>query len=505
MKSQQPTLFSEVASLSSTFKNSLSRAGFEKMTPVQQRVLNEVFPNEENAVVQAKTGTGKTLAFLLVAFKDVLKGKPRLNSSKIHSVILSPTRELALQIFEEARKLTYGTGIRVSYAIGGNSKMREENAIRRGNANLLIATPGRLEDHLQNPRILESLSTDSFILDEADRLMDMGFAESILNIHEAVTTTKTRKLCFSATMPPKVSNVFRGILGTDFKLINCLDPNEPPTHERVPQFVIETKLDKVFSSSLSLLQQLTSSNPSSRIIVFLPTISMVDFVGGVLENHLKVPCFILHSGLTTAQRRSITESFRKCQSGILFATDVVARGMDFPNITQVVQITGPSNTDDYIHRIGRTGRAGKTGEAYLILLEQEKPFLNSIKHLPLKQATIEPLSDQALSTLRSDIEKSSKFSRTNALKTLYGSKPHVFSGSSQRRATGKNIHESAIALFSLHDVPGLMEELIYKSRGRGSPKGFRGSQLKYPSSSSSSFQRRPRSLPSRGRYQQSRR
>ncbi|EPX72306.1 ATP-dependent RNA helicase Mss116 [Schizosaccharomyces octosporus yFS286] len=448
-------LFSESKGIAETVKKNLSANGFLKATSVQGRVIQEVLSNQENAVVQAKTGTGKTLAFLLVAIKDMLKGKSALHSKKIHSVILSPTRELALQIFEEAKKLTAGTNIKTSFCIGGNSKAMEQRTIRKGFANILIATPGRMNDHLSNPEVRSSIMANSFILDEADRLMDMGFADTIKDIHRDVARPFTRRLCFSATMPPKVSDVFEVILGDKMKIVNCLDPNEPPTHERVPQFVVQTKFDSLFHDSLSLLRDL-SKQPSPRIIVFLPTIGMVDFVADLFRSHLSIPCFSLHSRLSTSDRRRITDRFRRAPKGILFATDVVARGMDFPNVSQVVQIFSPSTLDDYIHRIGRTGRAGKDGESYLVVPKQEQPFLRSLSKLPIQNHSVNKLSDEEITDFNRDLSSLPMETRTDIIKPLYSAKSHIF----ENRSQSGDPTELVLKLFGLEDEPLAKKELM---------------------------------------------
>ncbi|EPY49242.1 ATP-dependent RNA helicase Mss116 [Schizosaccharomyces cryophilus OY26] len=448
-------LFSEIRGIPDSLKRNLTDRGFSRTTPVQGRVIQEVLPDNENAVVQAKTGTGKTLAFLLVAIKDMLKGKPSLHSKKIHSVILSPTRELALQIFEEAKKLTPGTGIKTTFTIGGNSKMSESNSIRKGFANILIATPGRINDHLTNPEVRNALSVNSFVLDEADRLMDMGFADTIKDIHRDVARPFTRRLCFSATMPPKVSDVFEAILGNKIKIVNCLDPNEPPTHERVPQFVVKTELDSLFHDSLALLQEL-SQQPSPRIIVFLPTIGMADFLADLFQSQLDIPCYALHSRLATGERRRITDKFRRAPKGILFATDVVARGMDFPNISQVVQIFSPSAVDDYIHRIGRTGRAGKSGESYLVVPKQEQYFLRSLSELPIQDYSVDGLSDEEIIKYNKNMQDISSDMRIQTLKTLYAAKSQIFEDRSQT----KNSNELVLKLFGLEDEPAAKQDLM---------------------------------------------
>ncbi|WBW72619.1 mitochondrial ATP-dependent RNA helicase Mss116 [Schizosaccharomyces osmophilus] len=448
-------LFSESKGIADPVKKNLADNGFLKATSVQGRVIQEVLSNQENAVVQAKTGTGKTLAFLLVAIKDMLKGKPSLHSKKIHSVILSPTRELAIQIYEEARKLTPGTNIKTGFCIGGNSKIMEQRTIQKGLANILIATPGRMNDHLSNPVVRNSITANSFVLDEADRLMDMGFADTIKDIHRDVASPFTRRLCFSATMPPKVSDVFEVILGDKMKIVNCLDPNEPPTHERVPQFVVQTEFDSLFHDSLSLLREL-SKQPSPRIIVFLPTIGMVDFVADLFRSHLNIPCFGLHSRLSTTDRRRVTDKFRRAPKGVLFATDVVARGMDFPNVSQVVQIFSPSSLDDYIHRIGRTGRAGKSGEAYLVVPKQEQVFLRNLSKLPIQNHSVNKLSDEERTEFDKDMSYLPVDMRTDILKPLYSAKSYIF----ENRSKNGDPTELALKLFGLEDEPLAKSELM---------------------------------------------
>ncbi|KAL7619388.1 hypothetical protein AAE478_009927 [Parahypoxylon ruwenzoriense] len=355
---------------------------FNHMTPVQAATLRPLLKDRSDMLAQAKTGTGKTIAFLVPAIQNLInqKASPGRNISLL---VISPTRELAMQIAVEARTLLQNLPkYKVCIAIGGTNKTKEENLILKG-CDILIGTPGRLYDHLgEEGKIagkLQSLST--LVLDEADRLLDMGFLDTLKNIISFLPdkeASKRQGVLFSATVPGHVEKVSRLVLSKDYKAISTIAEGEVNIHQRVPQnlVVVPTFSDTAAALLGALRQEIALCGPNAfKAIVFIPAARLVDFYAKVLGRSAGLPPVIsIHSRMAQTRRTKITEEFRQAQSSILVATDVIARGMDFPSVTNVFQVGIPADKESYIHRLGRTARAGAEGRGTLIITSHETFF-----------------------------------------------------------------------------------------------------------------------------------
>ncbi|CZR61362.1 related to RNA helicase MSS116 [Phialocephala subalpina] len=354
---------------------------FDHMMPVQAATLHDLLKNRADVLAQAKTGTGKTVAFLLPAIQTMLN-KRKSADKCISLLVISPTRELALQIQKEATKILqrlpeYKTCI----AIGGTSKDKEERQILAG-CDILIGTPGRLFDHLSDERIVWAFrNLDTLVLDEADRLLDMGFMPQLKKIIHCLpdkVKTKRQGMLFSATIAPHVKEVAHLILNKDYKFISTIQEGELGTHERVPQHlvVVPTFSDVAAAMVGSLRAEIKLEGKDTfKAIVFAPTAALVDFYGDILSALPDMPnVSVLHSRVSQSKRTSATNAYREAKNGILVATDVVARGMDFPNVTNVFQVGIPSDKESYIHRLGRTARAGAEGRGTFIVASPETFF-----------------------------------------------------------------------------------------------------------------------------------
>lgn len=354
---------------------------FEFMTPVQAATLDELLPpNRSDCLVQAKTGTGKTIAFLLPALQTMIN-QNRAPNAGISLLVISPTRELALQISTEATKLLQRLpNYRVQVAIGGTNKDREERQIL-GGCEILVATPGRMLDHLSNEHILNSFrNLNTLVLDEADRLLDMGFMKDLKQIvNQLPDKQKTNRqgMLFSATIAPHVEQVAGLVLSPGYKFISTIPAGEANIHQRVPQFLIEVPgFGDVAPALVGSIRQEAARDTNFKAILFAPTAALADFYGYTLEglaNGLP-PISILHSRMSQNKRIKITNDFRDAARGVLVATDVVARGMDFPGITTVFQVGMPADKQSYIHRLGRTARANADGRGVLIVTQAESYF-----------------------------------------------------------------------------------------------------------------------------------
>ena len=406
------------------------RMGLETMTEVQQRTINEALSGKD-IIAQAKTGTGKTLAFLLPILQNIIsrdpelarpshgRRGPRTTADDIRALIISPTRELAEQIAEEAKRLTSNTGLIVQKAVGGTQKRSHMAAIQQQGCHILVGTPGRLKDILSDPYSrVEAPDLDALVFDEADRLLDQGFWIEIQEIMRLLPTPaeKDRQtMMFSATIPEEVKSLVRQTLKRGFQFVQCVRDDEEPTTERVAQHVVTTS---GLENQLPALVELCNKNIAAakqpggkpyKAIVYFNSTAEVSLAAAALQNlskskqpqtdafgdrapstHPWAPARILeiHSKLTQGQRTAASEAFRRADSAILLSSDVTARGMDFPNVSHVIQVGIPTSREQYIHRIGRTARAGKEGEGYLLLNQIESGEARTrLRDLPLKKTT----------------------------------------------------------------------------------------------------------------------
>lgn len=398
--------------------------GLETMTEVQQATINEALSGRD-IIAQARTGTGKTLAFLLPILQNIINIDPRLvqrasggrgprtTADDIRALIISPTRELAEQIAQEARRLVKNTGVIVQTAVGGTQKSAGLRAIQREGCHILVGTPGRLKDILSDSYTrVEAPDLSALVFDEADRLLDQGFWPEIQEIMRLLPTPaeKDRQtMMFSATVPREVVDLVRRTLKPGFQYLKTVRDDEEPTHTRVPQRVVtvrgfENKLPALVELCSNAIEagQLPGGRPFKAIVYYNST-AEVTLAASALRG-LKAPgsedqlgrkhpwpstkLFDIHAKLTQNARTYAADAFRRCDSGILLSSDVTARGMDFPNVTHVIQMAIPPSREQYVHRIGRTARAGKEGEGWLILSPEEaQEARHRLNRLPLQAAT----------------------------------------------------------------------------------------------------------------------
>lgn len=379
-------------------------------------------------IAQAKTGTGKTIAFLLPLLQRIIEEDPtlagsvprarRTTASDIRAIVISPTRELAEQIAEEARKLTAQTKIIVQTAVGGTQKGMMLRQTQERGCHVLVGTPGRLRDILEDPNTgVDAPKLAAFVLDEADRLLDQGFLPEIEGIMDLLPDPRQQPrqtMMFSATIPTDVVSLVRRMLKPGFQYVKCVRDNEAPTHERVPQKVVSVHgFENILPTLLELCQReieaaQSSNAPPFKALVFFNSTAEVGLAAEAFRNlrandnrHPLDPARILeiHGKLTQSQRTRTSDLFRRASSAILFSSDVTARGMDFPNVTHVIQVGIPQTHDQYVHRIGRTARAGKEGQGWLILSPLETAEAHyRLKGLPLR-------ADNSLATAKVDMSQ----------------------------------------------------------------------------------------------------
>ena len=330
--------------LSEDLINILKKSGITSPTPIQEQTI-ELIKDRKDVIAEAATGTGKTLAFLLPVIENI-----NLQTNEIQGLILTPTRELAIQITNEANKLKEAKDINILATYGGkdiSSQLKKLN----NNIHLIIATPGRLLDHLERKTINLS-KVKTFILDEADQMLFMGFKNEVEAIIKEMPKQK-QMLCFSATMDSAVKKLAYRYMN-DPAVVSI--KKEEVTLSSINQNVVETT-DR--NKRDALCKVLNEDNPFMAII-FCRTKRRVDELEEVLHQR-KYNCMKLHSDIPQNKRERIMKSFRNADIQYLIATDVAARGLDISGITHIYNYDIPENVESYIHRIGRTGRAGESG------------------------------------------------------------------------------------------------------------------------------------------------
>ncbi|KAL6952829.1 RNA helicase [Sarracenia purpurea var. burkii] len=366
-------------------------AGYEKMTVVQETTLPVILKGKD-VLAKAKTGTGKTVAFLLPSIEVVVKSPPAGRDQKqppILVLVICPTRELAGQAAAEANSLLkYHPSIGVQVVIGGTRLALEQKRMQANPCQILVATPGRLKDHIENTAGFATrlMGVKVLVLDEADHLLDMGFRKDIEKIIAAVPKQR-QTLLFSATVPDEVRQICHIALKRDHEFIDTVGVGSEDTHSQVRQGYLIAPLDKHFSLLYVLLKEHISDDVDYKVLVFCTTAMVTRLVADLL-GELNLNVREIHSRKPQSYRTRVSDEFRKSKGLILVTSDVSARGVDYPDVTLVIQVGLPSDREQYIHRLGRTGRKGKEGQGILLLAPWEECFLSTIKDLPITKVPV---------------------------------------------------------------------------------------------------------------------
>lgn len=350
--------------LSNDVLKGIEKMGYVSPSPIQEKSI-PVLLEGKDMIGQAQTGTGKTLAFGSVLLSKISKSKDR----NVQAIILSPTRELALQIHEELKRIGKFTDLSIVSVFGGSDIERQMRDIKKG-ADIIVGTPGRVQD-LMRRKVLKLNSIDYLVLDEADEMLNMGFVEDIENILKTTPENKQTVL-FSATMPAAIKKIASNYMQEDYLHIQIKSKSK--TAATVSQYYFEAKTNIKFE----VLCRILDSRKMENTIIFCKTKRSVDeVVASMQQKHYNVEA--MHGDLSQNQRTNTLKRFKGGQVQYLVATDVAARGIDVDNISHVINYEMPQDEELYIHRIGRTGRANKKGEAYSIVTGREKSFLMSIE------------------------------------------------------------------------------------------------------------------------------
>jgi len=353
--------------LCDTLLDGLDSMGFQQPTPIQEQVIPHILAGHD-LIACAQTGTGKTAAYLL----PILDLISRQEIEHTSALIISPTRELALQIdqaFQGFAYFTHGSSIPVYGGSDGITFEREKKALM-GGASVVIATPGRLMSHL-NLGYVKFDKLDFLVLDEADKMLDMGFYDDILRIIRMLPA-KRQNLMFSATMPSKIRTLAKQIMQNPVEVNIAI--SKPAAGVTQTAFLVYEK------QKTELVKHILKNRNDSSILIFASTKSGVK----ELEKELKrqnLHVRAIHSDLTQLEREAVLLSFRNGQTRILVATDIVSRGIDIDNIGLVMNYDVPGDAEDYVHRVGRTARAASTGEAITFISENDQRRFSEIEKL----------------------------------------------------------------------------------------------------------------------------
>jgi len=343
-------------------------AGYTHPTPIQQEAIPLALRGRD-LIGLAQTGTGKTAAFTLPIIDRLLDG-PR----RTRVLILTPTRELAAQVDESFSKYSKGSGLSVVAVYGGVGLEPQEKALRRG-VDVVVATPGRLLDHLERQNVsFENLEV--LVLDEADRMLDMGFAPQINRIVAQIPPYR-QTLLFSATMPPEVEALARKYLR---KPLVVQVGRRSEAANTVTHAVYPVPKDK----KSALLIELLNKPEMDSVLVFTRTKHGADRVVRHLER-ANVNAVAMHADKTQGQRTKALEDFKSGRVRVLVATDIAQRGLDISGISHVINYDVPQQPEDYVHRIGRTGRAAATGDAYTFMSADEIAMVRTIERIIAQQ------------------------------------------------------------------------------------------------------------------------
>ena len=361
--------FSELP-LNKSILKAVAEERFQRPTLVQEKTIPLVL-ERKNVIVSAQTGTGKTAAFALPIIELLLdKQDAEKGEKKIKSLIVTPTRELAIQILENFKSYSKYTNLRATAVFGGVSLEPQKEILAKG-IDILVATPGRLIDlHLQGNIDLNAV--EIFVLDEADLMLDMGFITDVKKI-EKLCPKKKQTLLFSATIPEKIDNLASTILKNAVKIE--INPEET-TAKNIGQLLYY--LPKKNKTDLCL--HLLRNTINGKIIIFRRTKFGVDKLEQTLvKNNYKVAS--IHGDKSQVIRNKAIEDFKNKKANILIATDVAARGIDITNVDAIINFDIPNIPETYIHRIGRTGRAGKSGIAFSFCSPDENSYIKDIETL----------------------------------------------------------------------------------------------------------------------------
>ncbi len=364
----------ETLGLSQPVLQALDLKGYSTPTPIQEQAIPPVLEGRDLLGI-AQTGTGKTAAFMLPSIDRLRENDNRIPFKSCRMLVLAPTRELVTQIAASAKDYGALAGLKVQSIVGGTSVNKDRNKLHRG-TDILIATPGRLLD-LIDQKAFNLSAVEVLVLDEADQMLDLGFIHALRRINQLVPKER-QTLFFSATMPKAIRELVSGYCRNPVQV--SVTP-ESTTAERIEQFLFMVQADE----KQSLLELILSGRHQvpgefERILIFTRTKHGADRVVKKLS-WAGIEANAIHGNKSQPQRQRALDEFRRGKVRILIATDVAARGIDIPGVSHVINYELPNVPEQYVHRIGRTARAGRDGVAIAFCAEDERAYLKDIRRV----------------------------------------------------------------------------------------------------------------------------
>jgi ATP-dependent RNA helicase RhlE len=356
--------------LSPAILRAIEEKGYSTPTPIQMQAIPAVLEGND-LLAASQTGTGKTAGFTLPILHNLISKARKRNSRSIRCLILTPTRELAMQVEESVKTYSKHSSIKSTVVFGGVNINPQIKRLRT-EIDILVATPGRLLDLIQNQKAVDISGVETLVLDEADRMLDMGFINDIRKLLAILPKTK-QSLLFSATFSPEIKALAKGLLNNP-KLIEATTTNS--TAETIAQTIhpVDSKRKK------ELLSHLISSGKWEQVLVFTRTKHGANRLTAQLECD-GISAAAIHSNKSQTARVKALAGFKEGVVRVLVATDIAARGLDITELPHVVNYDLPHVPEDYVHRIGRTGRAGNQGEAISLVCIDEEKLLKGIERL----------------------------------------------------------------------------------------------------------------------------
>lgn len=394
------TKFSDLA-LDPRVLQAIADTGYEAPTPIQAQAIPHALEGRDVLGI-AQTGTGKTASFTLPMITRLGRGRARARMPR--SLVLAPTRELAAQVAENFDIYAKHTKLTKALLIGGVAFGEQDKLIDRG-VDVLIATPGRLLDHFERGKLLLT-GVEIMVVDEADRMLDMGFIPDIERIFQLTPFTR-QTLFFSATMAPEIERITNAFLTNPAKVEVARQNSTSATIEQQLIEFTPTRKDRSFTEKRAVLRSLIKREGESctNAIIFCNRKMDVDVVTKSLKAH-GFDAGAIHGDLEQSVRMKTLDAFRDGQLQLLVASDVAARGLDVPSVSHVFNFDIPTHPEDYVHRIGRTGRAGRAGKAFTIVTPSDEKYLTNVEALVKQAIPRGPLPDDAFEELSKRNERS---------------------------------------------------------------------------------------------------
>lgn len=425
--------------LPASVADAVSEAGFTYCTPIQAQTLPYALEGRDVAG-QAQTGTGKTAAFLITAFTHLLRRGPAAerHATQPRALIVAPTRELAIQIHKDAQTLGQYTGLMLALAYGGTDYDKQRKAIATG-CDVLIGTPGRLIDYFKQG-VYDLRRIEVVVLDEADRMFDLGFIADVRYLLRRMPAPGERlSMLFSATLSYRVTELAFEHMDHP---VHLQSEAETVTGDRVEQVVYHPANDEKIALLVGLIQRVQPP----RALVFLNTKRGAEHVLRYLKSN-GVDAAVLSGDVPQPKRQRLLEDFQSGKLPVLLATDVAARGLHIPNVTHVFNFDLPPNGEDYVHRIGRTARAGETGHAVSFACEDTAFYLPDIEDyidakLPTAAVTSDVLADLAPPVPREPRRRDDRSASKNKGGRANEGSPHGPGGESQDERGGATANGS---------------------------------------------------------------